>query len=117
MSEWEGAMDLLAEGILEYTMNGREPERVGNLDPQMAPHGIFKCLDLPEKVMDVTIDQWVSIVWADDAEWGRLASAIGRAELASDARFKTLASRRQNEDALEARFTEWTSGRAVPDVV
>jgi benzylsuccinate CoA-transferase BbsF subunit len=102
MSQWECAMDLLAEGILEYTMNGREPERVGNLDPHMAPHGIFKCLDLPEKVMDVTIDQWVSIVCADDAEWGRLARAIGKPELSVDARFKTLAARKQNEDALEA---------------
>jgi benzylsuccinate CoA-transferase BbsF subunit len=117
MSQWECAMDLLAEGILEYTMNGREPERVGNLDPQMAPHGIFKCLDLPEKILDVTIDQWVSIVCADDAEWGRLARAIGKPELSTDARFKTLAARKQNEDALEAIITEWTSRRRVADVV
>jgi benzylsuccinate CoA-transferase BbsF subunit len=117
MSQWECAMDVLAEGILEYTMNGREPERVGNRDPQMAPHGIFKCLDLPEKVMDVMIDQWVSIVCADDAEWARLARAIGKPELAGDARFKTLASRKQNEDALEAIITEWTSRRRVADVV
>ena len=117
MSQWECAMDLLAEGILEYTMNGREPERVGNLDPYMAPHGIFKCLDLPEKILDVTIDQWVSIVCADDAEWGRLARAIGKPELSTDARFKTLAARKQNEDALEAIITEWTSRRRVADVV
>jgi benzylsuccinate CoA-transferase BbsF subunit len=117
MSQWECAMDLLAEGILEYTMNGREPERVGNRDPHMAPHGIFKCLDLPEKILDVTIDEWVSIVCADDAEWGRLARAIGSAELAADARFKTLAARKQNEDALEAIITEWTSRRRVADVV
>ena len=117
MSQWECAMDLLAEGILEYTMNDREPERVGNRDPQMAPHGIFKCLDLPEKILDLTIDQWVSIVCADDAEWGRLARAIGKPELVSDARFKTLAARKQNEDALEAIITEWTSRRRVADVV
>jgi crotonobetainyl-CoA:carnitine CoA-transferase CaiB-like acyl-CoA transferase len=117
MSQWECAMDLLAEGILEYTMNDREPERVGNRDPHMAPHGIFKCLDLPEKILDVTIDQWVSIVCADDEEWGRLARAIGRAELSTDARFKTLAARKQNEDALEAIITEWTSRRRVADVV
>ena len=117
MSQWECAMDLLAEGILEYTMNDREPERVGNRDPYMAPHGIFKCLDLPEKILDVTIDQWVSIVCADDAEWGRLARAIGKPELSTDARFKTLAMRKQNEDALEAIITEWTSQRRVADVV
>ena len=90
MSQWECAMDLLAEGILEYTMNGREPIRNGNRDAFMAPHGNFKCLDWPEKIMDVTIDRFVSIVCADDAEWGRLATAMGQADLANDARFKTL---------------------------
>jgi len=117
MSQWECAMDLLAEGILEYTMNDREPERVGNRDPHMAPHGIFKCLDLSEKILDVTIDQWVSIVCADDAEWERLARAIGKPGLPTDARFKNLAARKQNEDALEAIITEWTSQRRVADVV
>jgi len=117
MSHWECAMDLLAEGILEYTMNGREPERVGNRDPLMAPHGIFKCLDLPEKILDVTIDQWVTIVCADDAEWARLANVLGKPELARDVRFKTLAARKSNEDALEAVITEWTSTRKVAQVV
>ncbi|HYB89674.1 MAG TPA: CoA transferase [Candidatus Binataceae bacterium] len=117
MSQWECAMDLLAEGILEYTMNGREPERNGNRDPQMAPHGLFKCLDLPQKINDVTIDQWAAIVCADDAEWGRLARAIGRPELATDARFSTLAARHANEDELEAIITAWTSTRKLADVV
>jgi benzylsuccinate CoA-transferase BbsF subunit len=116
MSQWECAMNLLAEGILEYTMNGREPERNGNRDPFMAPHGNFKCQDLPEKVMDMTIDRWVSIVCADDAEWGRLAAAMGRPELADDARFKTLAARKANEDALEALITEWTLPQRFDDV-
>ena len=90
MSQWECTMDLLAEGILDYTMNGREPRRIGNRDPQMSPHGIFKCLDLPEKIANVTIDQWVAIACADDEEWRRLARAIGRHELAEDARFAKL---------------------------
>jgi benzylsuccinate CoA-transferase BbsF subunit len=117
MSQWECAMDLLAEGLLEYTFNGREPERSGNRDPFMAPHGIFKCVDLPEKVMDVTIDQWVSIVCATDDEWARLARAIGRPELADDPRFKTFAARKKNEDEAEAIITEWTSKRRVAYVV
>lgn len=117
MSQWECAMGLLAEGILEYTMNGREPERSGNLDPFMSPHGIFRCLDLPERIADVVIDQWVSIVCADDHQWLRLTRAIGKPELAADARFMTLADRKRNEDVLEAIINEWTSTRRVADVV
>jgi benzylsuccinate CoA-transferase BbsF subunit len=116
MAQWECAMGLLAEGILEYTMNGREPERNGNRDPYMAPHGIFKCQDLPEKVLDMTIDRWVSIVCADDAEWGRLARAMGKPELAEDPRFKTVQARKANEDELEAIVTEWTLPQRFDDV-
>ena len=108
MAQWECAMDLLGEGILECTMNGREPERNGNRDPHMAPHGIFKCQDLPEKVLDMTIDRWVAIVCEDDAQWARLAAAMGKQELANDARFRTLAARKANEDELEAIVTQWT---------
>jgi len=56
-------------------------------------------------------------VCADDAEWGRLARAIGKPELAMDTRFMTLAARKQNEDALEKMITQWTSQRRVADVV
>jgi benzylsuccinate CoA-transferase BbsF subunit len=117
MSQWECAIGLVAEGLLEYTMNGRAPARDGNRDRYMAPHGNFKCLDLPEPIQGVTIDRWVSIVCADDAEWARLAGAIGRPELAGDPRFATLSSRKQNEDELEAIITGWTSTRHVKDVV
>ncbi len=116
MSQWECAMDLLAEGLLEYTMNGREPERMGNRDPHMAPHGNFRCLDRPEQVLGLTIDQWVTIVCADDAEWRRLAAAIGRPELGGDPRFATLDARKRNEDELEQIITAWTSTRRAADV-
>ncbi|HKI14651.1 MAG TPA: CaiB/BaiF CoA-transferase family protein, partial [Roseiarcus sp.] len=115
MSQWECAMDLIPEGLLEYAMNGREPVRDGNRDAWMAPHGIFRCKDLPEKIMELTIDAWVSIACADDAEFARLADAIGRPELATDARFKTLDARKRNEDELEKIITEWTSQRSEHD--
>ena len=115
MSQWECAMTLLPEGILEYTMNRDEPERIGNEDPQMAPHGIYKCLDRPEKVAGNTIDQFLAIVSADDAEWRRLAKAIGRPELEADPRFATLAVRKANEAELDNIISEWTTARRASD--
>ncbi|MGZ3621042.1 MAG: CaiB/BaiF CoA transferase family protein, partial [Candidatus Binataceae bacterium] len=114
MSQWECAMGLLPEGIMDYTMNGREPERDGNRDPMIAPHGVFPSKDRFENT-GVMIDMWVSIVAADDAEFGRLAGAIGRPELARDPRFATAAARKQNEDELEAAIAAWTSQRSAAE--
>ena len=116
MSQWECAMTLLPEGILEYTFNGREPERIGNRDPMMAPHGIFKCLDRPERIHGNTIDQWVAIVCVDDIDFDRLARAIGAPTLTADPKFATLELRKDNEDELEAIITAWTSTRRADEV-
>jgi benzylsuccinate CoA-transferase BbsF subunit len=116
MSQWECAMALLPEGILEYTFNDHEPERIGNADPLMAPHGVFKCLDRPEKIFGLTIDQFVAIACADDREWGRLVYAMDQPQLASDPKFVTLAARKTNEDELEAIINAWTSQRAAAEV-
>jgi crotonobetainyl-CoA:carnitine CoA-transferase CaiB-like acyl-CoA transferase len=107
-------MGLLPEGILEYTMNGREPERDGNRDPLIAPHGVFPSRDRFENT-GVMVDMWVSIVAADDAEFERLAGAIGRPELARDPRFNTAAARKRNEDELEAAISAWTSQRSAAE--
>jgi benzylsuccinate CoA-transferase BbsF subunit len=114
MSQWECAMAMLPEGILEYTMNGREPERDGNRDPLMAPHGVFPSKDRFEN-SGVMVDMWVSIVVAGDAEFARLAEAIGRPELARDPRFQTAAARKRNEDELEAAISAWSSQRTAAE--
>ena len=115
MSQWECAMGMLAEGILEYTMNGREPQRIGNEDPLMAPHGIYRCLDRPDKVMNVTVDQFVAIAVPDDGEFARLATAIGQPHLTSEAKFATLKARKANEEELNRIVEAWTVSRAAPE--
>lgn len=116
MSQWECSMVVLPEGIMDYTMNAHEPERIGNADLWMAPHGIFKCQDRPERIAGNVIDQWVAIACADDVDWGRLARAMGRPELATDRKFATFAARKTNEDELEAIITAWTSARRAAEV-
>jgi benzylsuccinate CoA-transferase BbsF subunit len=116
MSQWECAMGLLAEGILEYTMNGREPERIGNEDPLMAPHGIYRCLDRADKVMGAVVDQFVAIAVTDDIEFGRFATAIGKPQLNGDAKFATLKARKANEQELNRIVEEWTAIRTAVEV-
>jgi benzylsuccinate CoA-transferase BbsF subunit len=116
MSQWECAMALLPEGILEYTFNAHEPERIGNSDPQMAPHGVYRCLDRPERIAGNKIDQFVAIACADNIDWGRLARTMGRQELAADFKFATFAARKRNEDDLDAIISQWTSNRRAQDV-
>ncbi len=107
MSQWESTMAVLGEGIMDYTMNGTQPPRSGNRDPWMAPHGVFRCAGE---------DQWVSIACGSDDEWRALCGAMGKPELADDARFRTLAGRKADEDALEAIVQEWTSTLEPSDV-
>lgn len=102
VSLWESMAVLVFEGWMDYAMNQRQPQRIGNRDPLMAPHNCFRC---------VGQDEWVSIACGTDGEWRALCQTIGRPELADDARFQTAAARKANEDALEELLTAWTQGR------
>jgi crotonobetainyl-CoA:carnitine CoA-transferase CaiB-like acyl-CoA transferase len=106
LSQWEGMMALLPEGILAQQMTGEAPARDGNRDPHWAPHGVYRCAG---------DDRWVSIVASNDEEWRALAAAIEPA-LAGDARFATVASRKANEDALDERIAAWCAERS-PEAV
>jgi benzylsuccinate CoA-transferase BbsF subunit len=99
LSQWDTSVAILGEGVMEQVMNGAQPPRMGNRDPYMAPHGLFRCQGK---------DRWVSIVVANDDEWQRLCRGMGQPGLASDPRFATLAARKDHEDELERLITAWT---------
>ncbi len=100
---WEALLVLQPEGLMDYAMNNTQPERDGNRDRWMAPHGCFKCKG--------DEDKWVTIVCGTEAEWQALCRAIGRPELATDKRFADATARKANEDALEELITAWTKER------
>ena len=106
LSQWEAAIMLLPEALMDYSMNGTQPERMGNRDPHMAPHGVFRSKG---------DDRWVSLSVRDEAEWQRLCEVMGQPALRSDARFASLAARKENEAALEAIVTAWTQERTADE--
>jgi benzylsuccinate CoA-transferase BbsF subunit len=106
LSQREACAMLLPEGLMDYAMNGTQPERNGSRDPYMAPHGVFRSKGN---------DRWVSLAVRDEEEWQRFCAVIGQTGLATDARFKTLAARKENEDELEQLVNAWTQERSAED--
>ena len=99
MSQAESFMTQLGEYILEYTMNVRTPQPIGNRHLHMAPHGIFPCLGE---------DRWIAIAVDGDDQFAGLCRAMGRLDLAKDLRYADALSRYQHQDELEAQIGEWT---------
>jgi crotonobetainyl-CoA:carnitine CoA-transferase CaiB-like acyl-CoA transferase len=103
VSLWEALEMVMPEAWLEYAMNRREPTVAGNRDCWMAPHNCYKCKGDAE--------EWLTIAVGNEHEWLAFCSALGKPELAGDARFATAPLRKQNEDELDAIITSWTSDR------
>lgn len=108
VSAVEAGVELVGPLLLDVAVNQRGTRRpdfpTGNrlTDPAAAPHGVYPCTGA---------DRWVAIAVFDDAEWAALVDAMGEPEWARDARFATLASRLEHQDALDAHLAEWTGER------
>jgi crotonobetainyl-CoA:carnitine CoA-transferase CaiB-like acyl-CoA transferase len=103
----EAAMQLIGAELLLAAETGIDPARDGNRIAIMSPHDAFPARGE---------DQWVVIAAEDDAEWQALCRAIDRPELAGDPRFRSLAGRKANEDALSGILSDWTRERDKHEV-
>ncbi len=96
---------LIGHTFAEVSLTGRNPPRLGNGHPLMAPHGVYRCKG---------DDQWVSIAVASDEEWRALCKVVGRPKLAHDRRYASAAARRKRQEELTRVIESWTARRS-PD--
>ena len=68
ISQSETLTSTIPEAIMDYTVNGRIPERVGNQDTLMSPHGCYPCAG---------DDKWIAIAVSTDEQWSALCDALG----------------------------------------
>ena len=108
MAMTEALATLLPEAVMEYTLDGTEPERVGNRHQDKAPHNVFRCQGE---------ENWVAISVENDAQFQALAQAAGCPGWADDPRFATADARLLHQDELEPLLQQWTLGSQVQDVV
>ena len=99
LSQLEGLISFNADAIMDYTMNSRIHERMGNRHPTMAPHGCYRCKGE---------DEWVTIAIPSDAAWERFCEAAGQPSWAEDDRFSDMLSRYLNQKELDGLVEEWT---------
>ena len=102
VSMTEALATLLPEAIMDYTLNGREAERVGNQDKIKVPHNVYRCRGE---------QKWVAISVDGDDQWEALVVAMNQPELVNDGRFAGAAARRENQEALDSIIQSWTLDR------
>ena len=64
-----------SEYILDYVVNARLGERIGNRHPSRAPQGCFRARG---------VDEWITLSIGSDEQWRRLCELMGRPELSRD---------------------------------
>ena len=100
LSQAEAMMSLIGDSILEYTVNGHIPEPIGNSDPEMAPHGCYRCRGE---------DSWVTLAVATDVEWKALCQVANHLEWLAEERFENRLLRWENRHELNQIIEGWTS--------
>jgi crotonobetainyl-CoA:carnitine CoA-transferase CaiB-like acyl-CoA transferase len=100
LSEQEAAVPLAGAALMDFAMNGRLPERIGNRSwTGAAPQGCYRCAGE---------DNWLVISIESDTEWAAFCGAAGHPEWTDDARFADVLSRHANHDTLDALIEGWT---------
>ena len=98
LSQSEAALHLMGPALLDYNINGRIAERVGNRDLVHAPHGVYQTEG---------DDNWIAVSCTTDAAWASLAAEMSRPDLGS----MSVTERHARHDELDELLTAFTSER------
>lgn len=99
LSQLEASVQYLAPLILDTQINDRIAKRLGNSDPEFAPHSVYRCAGE---------DRWCAIACETDSQWEDLCNAMGNKTLSKDLRFINNENRKSNELELDKIIESWT---------
>ena len=94
--------------ILDYQVNHRLPECLGNRDTRGAPHGVYPC---------VGEDRYCAIAVFTDQEWNAFCRVLGDPPWTQESRFATSLERVHNHDELDQLIGQWTSQHIAEEVM
>ena len=98
LSQGQTVISSLGEAFMDYTMNGRVQESMGNRHPA-AIQGCYRCAG---------DDEWVVITLTNDVEWQACCRALGNPSWTQSDKFADLLARHKNHDELDRHIEAWT---------
>jgi crotonobetainyl-CoA:carnitine CoA-transferase CaiB-like acyl-CoA transferase len=107
VSLYEPVFRLLESQVIGYAELGIVKQRRGNRIEEDSPRNAYATAD----------GRYIAISASSDRTFARLAEAIGKPELAEDSRFRTNASRIENDVALDAIVRGWMAERAAGEAM
>jgi crotonobetainyl-CoA:carnitine CoA-transferase CaiB-like acyl-CoA transferase len=105
LSQAEASIHFLAPAVLDYQVNGRIARRTGNLDPVLAPHGVYPVRGE---------ERWIAIAVAGDEQWTALCKVLDESPTGED--FDTPAARRARAEPLDAWLARRTAAWSGPEL-
>ncbi len=108
LGQLEIGTHFLAPLVLDYTVNQRVGNRMGNYCPYGAPHGVYRCQG---------DERWCAIAVFSDEDWRRFCQAIGNPTWAKYPKFSTFLNRKKHEEELNNSIEQWTGERSAEEVM
>ncbi len=108
MSQYEGVLHFVTPLLLDYSVNRRVADRMGNRLTYAAPHNAYRCRGE---------DRWCAIAVFTDEEWKSFCRVIGNPSWTDDSKFTTLLARKKNEEELDRLVEEWTINYSPEEVM
>ena len=108
MSQFEAGVNFLAPLMLDYFVNQRVADRVGNYCPYTAPHNAYRCRGQ---------DRWCTIAVGSNDDWQSFCRVIGNPSWTGDGKFSTILGRKENELELDRLVEGWTIKHSAEEVM
>src|SRR5690606_36700027 len=105
LSQVESTLQLLGPAFIEYTVNGRLPERQGNHDPLAVPYGAYRDSGSPQRAGED--DRWIALGCFTDAQWLALVDEMCAPAWTAEERLATVVGRRELQKHLDALVGYW----------
>ncbi|MBN2074326.1 MAG: CoA transferase [Dehalococcoidales bacterium] len=107
-AQFETGLHFISPLLLDYFVNNRVAERMGNRSDTAAPHNAFRCKDEA---------RYCVINISSDEEWEKLCGVFANPEWTKEQRFSTQELREANKKDLRKLVEEWATDLTVEDVI